>query len=100
CVYCEQVFDIMGAEGRDMQPPDDRKLRELILHIAKESMGDTRFGKTKLNKLLFYADFLAYQKTGQSITGEEYVKQPFGPVPARAEQCLRALESGGALAIA
>ncbi|MBS3771958.1 MAG: DUF4065 domain-containing protein [Bacteroidales bacterium] len=38
--------------------------------------------KTKLNKLLFFADFLHYSKTGFSITGLTYRAIPLGPVPA------------------
>lgn len=37
--------------------------------------------KTKLNKLLFYADFLNYKKTGFSISGSRYVAINLGPVP-------------------
>lgn len=37
--------------------------------------------KTKLNKLLFYADFLNYKKTGFSISGSNYVAIDLGPVP-------------------
>jgi len=37
--------------------------------------------KTKMNKLLFYADFFHYSKTGYSITGLTYVAIKHGPVP-------------------
>lgn len=37
--------------------------------------------KTKLNKLLFYADFAHYRNIGQSITGLRYNAIQFGPVP-------------------
>lgn len=37
--------------------------------------------QTKMNKLLFYADFLHYSKTGYSITGMTYVAITHGPVP-------------------
>ena len=37
--------------------------------------------KTKLNKLLFYADFLNYKKTGFSISGSNYAAIDLGPVP-------------------
>ena len=37
--------------------------------------------KTKLNKLLFYADFSMYQQTGFSISGVQYRAIPMGPVP-------------------
>jgi len=37
--------------------------------------------KTKLNKLLFYADFSHFRNTAQSITGLRYNAIQFGPVP-------------------
>jgi hypothetical protein len=60
---------------------DARKMKELILYLAVRSEEDPRFSSTKLNKLLFYCDFLAYLKLGNSITGQSYWKLPFGPAP-------------------
>ena len=37
--------------------------------------------KTKLNKLLFYADFLMHKNCGFSISGVQYRAIPMGPVP-------------------
>lgn len=37
--------------------------------------------KTKLNKLLFYADFTMHKQIGFSITGTQYIAIPMGPVP-------------------
>ncbi len=37
--------------------------------------------KTKLNKLLFYADFLHFRDFAVSITGARYARIPFGPAP-------------------
>ncbi len=37
--------------------------------------------KTCLNKLMFYADFLNYKKTGFSISGSDYRAIEMGPVP-------------------
>ena len=37
--------------------------------------------KTKLNKLLFYADFVNYKHTGYSISGLKYAAIDYGPVP-------------------
>lgn len=37
--------------------------------------------KTKLNKLLFYADFLHFKRNGYSITGMRYEAMKMGPVP-------------------
>lgn len=37
--------------------------------------------KTKMNKLLFYADFLNFKNYGYSISGMRYYAIPMGPVP-------------------
>ena len=37
--------------------------------------------KTKLNKLLFYADFIMYKQSGFSMSGVQYRAIPMGPVP-------------------
>jgi hypothetical protein len=63
--------------------PDDAKMKELILYVAERSADDPYFGATKLNKILFYSDFLAYAFFGESITGQPYFKLPHGPAPRR-----------------
>jgi uncharacterized phage-associated protein len=59
--------------------PDDEKLAELVVLLARRSEGDPLFGGIKLNKLLFYADFLAYLRFGKPITGQEYFALEQGP---------------------
>jgi hypothetical protein len=72
----------------------------LILYVTSCCEGDQAFGKTKLNKILFYADFLAYLETGKAITGQDYQKFPYGPVAPQVEPTLRTLCTEGAAAIA
>jgi hypothetical protein len=79
--------------------PTSEKLAELILYVAQRSESDKRFGKTKLNKILFYSDFGAFQRFGRSITGEEYAKYPFGPVSPSVQPLLDYLQRTGALFI-
>lgn len=38
---------------------------------------------TKMNKLLFYCDFLSYKRTARGITGLKYTALQYGPVPER-----------------
>ena len=57
------------------------RFRELILYCALKSENHQYFGATKLNKCLFYADFLAYRALGTSITGAEYLALEHGPAP-------------------
>jgi hypothetical protein len=61
----------------------DERLRELILHIATQYIDAPKFGKTKLNKILFFSDFISFQQTGKPITGVEYMHLPKGPAPKR-----------------
>lgn len=61
--------------------PDDYKFWQLVLLLAARSVDDRRFGLTKLNKLLFFCDFLAFRAWGRSITGAMYQKRQFGPAP-------------------
>lgn len=61
-------------------PPDNEKVKELIVLLSEQSEGDEYFGATKLNKLLFYTDFISYIMYGKSVTGSSYEVQPRGPM--------------------
>jgi hypothetical protein len=61
----------------------DKRLAELILYIARRCEKAKYFGKLKLNKILFFADFLYYKKSGETITDQEYMRLDNGPVPRR-----------------
>lgn len=81
------------AGGR---PYDADKFKELIVYVADRSQDDPRFGKTKLNKILFFSDFTAYGTQGKSITGADYQHLPQGPCPHQLMPALSALKSEGA----
>lgn len=67
------------------------KFKELILYIAQESEYDPNFGATKLNKVLFFCDFLHYRAHGKSISEQKYFKLPFGPTPRALKPALSEL---------
>ena len=52
-----------------------------VVRLIISTIGSTFV--TKMNKLLFYADFIHYKKHGYGITGITYKALPFGPVPER-----------------
>ncbi len=79
--------------------PSKAKSRELVLLTARRSEGDVRFGAVKLNKLLFYADFLAYLKLGNPITWQPYFALRQGPAPRRLVGIRAKMESDGEIAI-
>jgi hypothetical protein len=82
-----------------LPPLNDAKLRELILFVAARSEDDLNFGSIKLNKLLFFADFLAYVKLGKAITNHPYMRLPNGPAPKRMKPILEQLITDKSLAI-
>lgn len=62
---------------------DERKLTELIVLVAERLADDRAGGSTKLNKVLFFADFTHVRRFGAPITGAEYQHLPHGPAPRR-----------------
>jgi hypothetical protein len=62
-------------------PPDATKMKELILHVATACAKDEKCGAVKLDKILFYADFLAFLQRGRSITDQPYFAIKEGPAP-------------------
>lgn len=64
---------------------DLEKLKNMILYLVKRLDGVL---ETKLNKLLWYCDFLHFKETSVSITGSQYVRLPYGPVPNNYERII------------
>ena len=78
----------------------DRKLGELFLYVARKTEGDDSYSLTKLYKTLFYADFEAYAKHGESISGAVYHRLTHGPAPRRALPVIGQLEERHDAAVA
>lgn len=67
-----------------------QKIENMILYFLKNC---NNVYKTKLNKLMWYADFRNYQKNDESITGLAYIHKPFGAVPVGIDEMLKCFES-------
>ncbi len=57
--------------------PNFEKLTEMVVYFSEKLQPF----KTKMNKLLFYADFLMFQQSCFSISGVRYKAIDMGPVP-------------------
>lgn len=75
---------------------DDAKLAEAILYVARQLADDPSGGATKLNKVLFFAEFAHMRAYGRPITGAEYQKLAYGPAPRRLVPVRRSLVESGA----
>jgi uncharacterized phage-associated protein/DNA-binding transcriptional regulator YiaG len=67
----------LPSEHNGYRIPVMDKLGMMVKYFAQQLQPFT----TKMNKLLFYADFLHYSRTGYSITGITYIAITHGPVP-------------------
>lgn len=56
------------------------RLRNIMLYILNRC---DEVWCTKMNKLLFYTDFMSYRERGMAMTGLSYRAIDFGPVPER-----------------
>ena len=76
---------------------DREKFKALVHYICWRVPDPKTLGAIKLNKILWATDFSHFYTTGESLTGERYVKREFGPVPSGIVQVVRELEAEGAI---
>lgn len=70
---------------------DSKKFEQAILFYLS-ALNNGLLGKTKLFKLLYYADFDHFEKYGTPISGETYVRYEHGPFPQHGEGTLKKLQ--------
>ena len=83
--YSSAVIDyVFGRSRRDISNGyttlSVSKVRNVLLYFIEKSHG---VFITKMNKLLFYTDFLSYRISGKGMTGLGYKAIQHGPVPVR-----------------
>ncbi|MEM9734954.1 MAG: Panacea domain-containing protein [Pseudomonadota bacterium] len=78
-------------------PGGVERLQEAVLYVCSKAIDMERFGRVKLNKILWRADFMAYAERGVPVTGRAYVKLPEGPVPSEMTIVSNRLLRGGHL---
>jgi hypothetical protein len=79
-VHMRLVEDSLRRNDIDVRP-DEEKFGELLLLVAEELADDRFGGATKVNKVLYFAEFAHVRETGRPITGMPYRKLPNGPAP-------------------
>jgi putative zinc finger/helix-turn-helix YgiT family protein len=93
-VYEERFGKYEATELSGYRKLDLAKLFNAILYFCKGGVL-----KTKLNKLLFYADFKHFKDYAVSITGVRYAHIPFGPAPDKYALYFATLIENGAIKV-
>jgi transcriptional regulator with XRE-family HTH domain len=89
--FLEITKDIFGNYKADLFSGFKMLELEKFFEAIKFFCYQDRVFKTKLMKLLFYADFGHFKKYAVSITGSRYAHLPYGPVPDQFERWLVSL---------
>ena len=99
--------DIINAEERERpQKEMERisipklqihKLKNVLLYILERCAGKPNVGETVLYKLLYFSDFNYYELYEEHLTGAQYRKLPFGPVPQKLDTIINQMIDNGQL---
>lgn len=82
-------FHMEANEFTGFVRPSFEKVANFVLFFIEKA----KPLKTRLNKLLFYGDFVNFKRTGFAISGCNYRAIPFGPVPAHFHELFGILET-------
>lgn len=85
----ERLFRSGRGMANGFAPLSTTRLKNLLLYLLGR-MGETY--QTKMNKVLFYIDFLSYRERGMAISGLAYNALEFGPVPQRWDRIYSAFD--------
>ena len=100
----ERVCDLYGISIEELLSaaiPQYVKYKQMVLAFLQASVSerDGRVPKTKLAKLLYLADFSWYYKKLESMSGMQYLRRAYGPVPDPYFRALAELEEDGKITI-
>jgi len=89
----------LGSQSADVfsgyRRPAFEKLTEMVVYFSQT----VQPFKTKMNKLLFYADFAMFRQSCFSISGARYIALDMGPVPNNFQSIFEYLANKGEVEI-
>lgn len=108
--FMSKDFQVLAIENvtddNVMQPIQERisvpklnvaKFKQVLLYILERCAGKPNVGETVLYKLLYFSDFNYYELYEEQLTGANYRKLPYGPVPQKLDQIIEQMRTDGQL---
>jgi len=74
-----------------------KKFKNILLYVLERCGGKPNVGETVLYKLLYFSDFNFYETYEEHLSGAQYRKLPFGPVPQNLDNILHKMVEKGQL---
>ncbi|MEK7208763.1 MAG: type II toxin-antitoxin system antitoxin SocA domain-containing protein [Patescibacteria group bacterium] len=96
----KDLFGISIEEFAKATLPKYEKYKQMILAYLQSPLStDGKIPKTKLAKLLYLADFAWYYNKLESMSGMQYLRRTYGPVPDPYFRALAELEEEGKITV-
>ena len=96
----KDLFGISIEEFTKATLPKYEKYKQMILaYLQSPLFTDGKVPKTKLAKLLYLADFAWYYNKLESMSGMQYLRRTYGPVPDQYFRALAELEEEGKITV-
>ena len=73
----ERRMEAYALADRGYRPFDLERVGHTVLYLVS----GVRTGMVKLNKMLWYVDFLSYKRSSLALVGLPYRRLPMGPIP-------------------
>ena len=73
------------------------KFKNVLLYILERCAGKPNVGETVFYKLLYFSDFNYFEKYEEHLTGSQYRKLPYGPVPQKMDSIISQMTKNGQL---
>jgi transcriptional regulator with XRE-family HTH domain len=98
--------ELLVAEEGNIEEVEERisvptlqiaKFKNVLLYILERCAGKPNVGETVLYKLLYFSDFNYYELYEEHLTGAQYRKLPYGPVPQKLDVIIRQMMEEGML---
>jgi hypothetical protein len=71
---------------------DKRKYKALVHYICSTCKDPSKLGSTKLHKILWLTDMLAFLNYNRPVTNEVYIKKQYGPFSSHLDNVVKELE--------
>ena len=71
------------------------KFKQFLHYVIHKTSGISKVGKTVLFKILYFTDFNYYELFEEKLSGETYLKYPYGPAPCNFDNVILELKAEG-----
>ena len=88
-------LEYMGEPCKESSDFDIEKFKQFLQYVIHKTSNISNVGKTVLYKILYFTDFNYYELFEEKLSGETYLKYPYGPAPCDFDEIIDKLKTEG-----